>query len=251
MAKLATTPRISVITVVRNSKTLLEKTIASVVQQDYPDWEYIIVDGASTDGTVDVIQSAADRTPQLRWISEPDRGISDAFNKGIHLASGSWLNFLNAGDLFLHDRVLGQVSQYFPNQQIVTGFSRFGNSTIPEQRLSNEAPLHQRAKISHQASFIDRGVFERVGNFNEAYRIRMDYDFWLRSLQHYSFLMVDDCLVDYDEHGISGQGEYTKAFYEEEKRANVENGVPGCSRINALLNFRYYKDRTKRFLFRK
>lgn len=104
-----TFPLISVITVVFNSQSLIKKTIESVLQQTYDNVEFIIIDGASTDGTLDIIRSYDSHID--KWISENDRGIYDAMNKGINIANGDYLLFLNAGDIFSNKKVLEFVSK--------------------------------------------------------------------------------------------------------------------------------------------
>lgn len=99
--------KISIITVVYNDKNALEKTIMSVISQTYFPMEYIIVDGGSTDGTIDVIKKYEDKIN--KWISEPDQGIYDAMNKGIRMATGEWVNLMNAGDTFVSPDVLEKV----------------------------------------------------------------------------------------------------------------------------------------------
>ncbi len=247
-------PTISVITVVKNDRPGLAKTIQSVVSQTYPNLNYVIVDGASTDGTIELIQDFAQQYPQIiqHWISEPDSGISEAFNKGIQASSGDWLNFLNAGDTFQNSQTLKAIAPYLTSpsvpSKIITGFSQFRQNTIPEQRISHQAPLHQRAKISHQASFIHRDIFQQIGLFNSAYQIRMDYEFWLRVLPQYDFLMIDEILVNYDGDGLSSRGDFTKLFYGEEKRANQEQHIENYQSLNRRLNFIYVKDRLGRLL---
>jgi glycosyltransferase involved in cell wall biosynthesis len=246
---LKTIPLISIITVVKNGEANLEKTIQSVISQTYKHVEYIIVDGASTDRTVDIIHKYEQYIDY--WISEPDEGISDAFNKGIALSSGTWINFLNAGDRFLNSNVIQQVSLNFNREYIVTGFSKYKSKTIPEHILTENHPIQRKAKISQQASFVNRKVFEKVGMFSQKYYIRMDYDFWLRALKKYNFKMLNEVLIDSDTNGISGKGKLTKKFYQEEKKANLGNQVKNSQSINLLLNWRYLKDRTKRLIVNK
>ena len=239
-------PMVSVITVVRNGEMTLERTIQSVIKQDYSNLEYIIIDGASIDKTCHIIKKYNDQIKY--WISEPDKGISDAFNKGIKIASGSWINFLNSGDYFINDKAISNASQFFAQAPIVTGFSKCGAGTLPRMRLHNSTSLRIRAKISHQASFVHRDVFSEIGLFDERYQIRMDYDFWLRALRKYSFVMMDDALVNYAPVGLSSISSTTKVFYEEEKRANYEHDIDMVSGINLYLNFKYYADRMRRFM---
>ena len=105
--QLTNTPLITVVTVVYNGVEFLEKTILNVLGQDYPNIDYIIIDGGSTDGTLDIIRKYEDKIS--KWISEPDQGIYDAMNKGIKLATGEWINFMNAGDYFYEKETLYKV----------------------------------------------------------------------------------------------------------------------------------------------
>ena len=96
-------PKITVVTVTYNAKDFLEETIQSVISQTYKNIEYIIIDGGSTDGTVDIIKKYEDKIDY--WVSEPDSGISDAFNKGVQQSNG-YILMLNAGDIFIHNNIL-------------------------------------------------------------------------------------------------------------------------------------------------
>jgi glycosyltransferase involved in cell wall biosynthesis len=223
-------PLVSVITVVKNGENLLEKTIQSVLSQTYPNIEYIIIDGASTDGTLDIIRQYNGKIHH--WVSEPDSGISEAFNKGIHLSSGEWINFLNAGDVFWQKDTIEQVSQCFSQSLILTGFAQFGQKVIPKRILSNQESLNLKSMVSHQASFVHRSVFDQVGRFNSDYQLRMDYDFWLRAFRQYDFLMLDEIWVDYDPNGMSGKPNNIRLFYAEEKQANRLNQVRNSFWIN-------------------
>jgi glycosyltransferase involved in cell wall biosynthesis len=198
-------PLITIITIVRNSKIELEQTILSVISQTYDNIEYIIIDGNSSDGTQDLLYKYNDKITY--WISEPDQGISDAFNKGIVYSSGTWINFLNAGDVFIDNSVLNLLLPYFLNEKelIVSAFSRSPNSKIPSGKRNNQQSLPIKATISHQASFVHKSIFQVNGLFDLDFDIRMDYEFWLRVLKQHSFIFLDKIIIDYNQYGISSQ----------------------------------------------
>ena len=98
---------ISIVTVSYNAVLTIEQTILSVINQTYPNVEYIIIDGGSTDGTVDIIKKYEDKIAY--WVSEPDKGIYDAMNKGVVVATGEWINFMNAGDIFTDGDVIDKL----------------------------------------------------------------------------------------------------------------------------------------------
>ena len=241
----AAEPLFSIITIVFNAKDHLEKTIQSAIAQTQSPtiyWEHIIIDGGSTDGTLEVIRAYSKHISY--WLSEPDLGISDAFNKGLARARGRWINFLNAGDCYARPDTLQEVAKVAANskQKIISGFSWMvdRNHRLPKRTLSNADPLSVRAMISHQASFVARSLFAEIGLFSLGYQIRMDYDFWLRALARHEFLMVDRVWVLYDPNGISTRRESIVTFFAEERKANRLNDVPSYHAINLWLRLKAY-----------
>ena len=213
-------PLVSVITIVYNDVNNLEATILSVLKQNYQNIEYVIIDGGSDDGTVDLLEKYEDRIAY--WISAKDNGISDAFNKGLAASNGEIINFLNSADMFAQKDSVATCARHFMDDSvnIVTAYAKHQNSTIPKRPIENSAPLYRKAKISHQASFVRRKVFKKVGGFSEQRKIRMDYDFWLRALRQYEFVFEPEVLVTYAEGGISGQK--VSLFYLEEALSNLK-----------------------------
>ncbi len=212
-------PLVSVITAVLNDREGFSSTLASVRSQNYPNIEHIAIDGGSSDGTAELIR---DRAQQFaHWSSEPDRGVSDAFNKGLAAARGQWVNFLNAGDTFESLESVARAATHFEGRHIVTGFARFGNRRLPGRIRRTSERLAKRALVSHQASFVHRRVFDECGGFDLDYRIRMDYEFWLRAFARFDFLFLDEFLARFELGGVSSRER--DRYFEEELRANRQH----------------------------
>lgn len=180
--------KISVITICYNSKDQIEKAISSVLGQSYHDLEYLVVDGGSTDGTVEIIRSHAARDPRIKWVSEPDQGISDAMNKGVRMASGEIIAHLHSDEFYLDDQVLFEVASVFrekPDALWVTGGFHFVDQAghflkeIKVRRYSYRRLIHSNI-ILHPATFIRRSAFLAAGGFDLTLRYCMDYHLWLR-----------------------------------------------------------------------
>lgn len=175
----------SIITITFNSREYLAETIESVLSQDFAEFEYIIVDGGSTDGTLEIIRRHAAADPRIHWISEPDNGISDAFNKGIRMAQGEIVGILNSDDTYAAG-ALGVVAVAFaaePACDVVHGDMLRFQGTTPLFRLK-PAPVDERVwhdmPVNHPATFVRRAVYERVGLFDTRLKVAMDYELVLR-----------------------------------------------------------------------
>ena len=194
-------PLITVVTVVFNGEATLEQTIQSVVNQTYDNVEYIIVDGGSKDRTLDIIKKYEDRIDY--WQSEPDKGIYDAMNKAIELASGDWINFMNAGDEFYSDSVITTVfKDRIYNCSVIFGMTNqvfdFGKRIIfPKQMTKNSKHL----EFCHQSCFTNRIVLIEY-KYNTKYRICADYDLYHRLLiEGKKFIFVNQIISTYDNSG--------------------------------------------------
>lgn len=240
------TPKFSIITAVMNDCNGLRRTAKSVLQQSCKDFEYIVIDGGSTDQTLNELE---DLSQFAKCLSEPDLGISDAFNKGLNIAQGRWLNFLNAGDVFIGNNVLSTVENLINHDQkkhkVITGFAKFGNKTIPKRAFKNTEPIHIKAMLSHQASFLARSVFNEIGYFDLSLHIRMDYDMWLRVLKKYDFYLTPETWVEYDTAGISSDPKNLRKFYKEGKYVNKKNSIDSFRVINFLFEMEYLKAQAK------
>ncbi|MCK9613964.1 MAG: glycosyltransferase [Candidatus Omnitrophica bacterium] len=198
-------PKISIITLSYNQAEFLERTILSVLNQNYPSLEYIIIDGGSKDRSVEIIKKYNKYI--TRWISEPDGGIADAFNKGVKLVSGDWINFMNAGDYFFSDNTLKTISAIIgklnEEYKIISGFAVSQQFRMPKQILNNNMPIFEKAMLAHQATFFNRTLFRKYGLFDKKYKLRMDFEFLVRILRTEKFKFTEQNICVYDLHGIS------------------------------------------------
>lgn len=182
--------KISVITVAYNSAGTIASTLESVAEQTHPDVEYILVDGASTDGTLSIVE----QHPSLvsKMISEPDKGIYDAMNKGVRMASGEVVGILNSDDFFLHREVLSEVAAIFeanPSLDVVMGEVDFVADSdldrpVRTYRTGFFRPWMLRLGLMppHPAVFVRKSAYERLGTYKLGYKIAADFDFLIRLL---------------------------------------------------------------------
>lgn len=200
---LARVPLVSVITITRDNRDGLSRSLLSTRSQTFPDYEQIVIDGASTDGTAELLASPA--ASHARVVSEPDNGIADAFNKGVANARGTWLCFLNAGDTWSDPTAIERAARHFGEAAIVTGHSITQGHISPPFPITSREPFPRRAWLSHQASFFHRGVFETCGPFDTRFRICMDYEMWLRVLPRFEHTFIPEVFVDFEGGGVSSQ----------------------------------------------
>jgi glycosyltransferase involved in cell wall biosynthesis len=225
-------PLISIVTVVYNGEKYLEQTIQSVLAQTYDNIEYLIIDGGSTDGTIPIIKKYLSEIDY--WVSEPDKGIFDAMNKGINKASGELINLLNADDFLEEDTVERVVYKY---QSIEKPCVIYGHASALDDKNQLEAELYSNLKywrgmtINHQTMFVHREVYNSVGLYNGNYRYAADYDFFIRTFKNnIPYLSLDTVVVNYRISGLS-----------------TDN--PECVRESNHINKRYFGNSLKRQKF--
>lgn len=175
-------PKLSIITINFNNVIGLEKTIVSVLNQAYSNFEYIIIDGDSIDGSKAVILKYQDQLTY--WRSEPDKGIYNAMNKGINVATGDYLLFMNSGDVLVDDQNILKICSEKLKEDIVA-FDCFleKDNAITGRRTHIENPTLfyvYKKGFKHQSTFIKRSLFQKIGLYNESYTIAGDYEFWIR-----------------------------------------------------------------------
>ncbi|MDJ0728371.1 MAG: glycosyltransferase family 2 protein [Crocosphaera sp.] len=181
--------KISIITVCKNAEKTIKKAIESVINQTYSDLEYIVIDGNSDDKTKKIIEQY--KTQINNWISEPDTGIYNAMNKGIKIATGDFIYFLNSDDYLLDNDVIQDVVNYLsdhPNCDIIYGNleARDKDNTIIVKPPQPEKILEWMiyGSMPHQATFTKANIFEKYGLFNEDYKIVADVEWYLNLLQY-------------------------------------------------------------------
>jgi glycosyltransferase involved in cell wall biosynthesis len=202
-------PRITIVTAVRNGARYIEETIRSVVSQNYPNLEYIVVDGASTDGTLEVIRKY--ESHMAWWTSQPDNGLYDALNKGFARSTGEIMGWLNSSDVLRTGglSVVGGVFREFPQVEWITGrpagFTRDGSAV----REAPQLPRWSRYKflagankyIQQESTFWRRGLWDRAGgSLDASYRAEGDFDLWVRFFRHAQLYSVDAPVGTYRPH---------------------------------------------------
>jgi glycosyltransferase involved in cell wall biosynthesis len=221
--------KISIITINLNNIRGLGKTIESVFDQAFYELEYLVIDGGSTDGSVELLQQNNDRIAY--WISEPDSGVFQAMNKGIRKATGEYLLFLNSGDFLLHDHVLNSVFKGNPQEDILCGTSLITRNGTP---LYYSAPpdfftlrFFCNRNIPHQSTFIKRNLFEKHGYYREDFKIKSDYEFWIRAiiLNNCNTRKLNILISDYNLEGISSDPGNVSLARTEMKKA-LELNIP-------------------------
>ena len=205
MCKINSNPRISVITVSFNSKLIIEETILSVINQTFTNIEYIIVDGGSTDGTIDVIKKYSDRIST--WISEPDEGIFDAMNKAVTLCNGEWVYFLNCGDTFFSNFVLEEIfdQNSYDNISVIYG------SVMAQTKIGDVCAYSSEiSTIVKNLPFCHQGAFTRTdclkkNQFDKSFKLCADYNFFYNLyIRGYSFLQIKQIIANYEAvNGVS------------------------------------------------
>ena len=220
-------PMVSVITVCYNCVGTIERTIQSVVVQDYDNIEYIVIDGGSTDGTVDIIKRYANKISF--WSSEPDKGIYDAMNKGIKRAHGEWIHFRNSGDYFLSKHTVSEVfrESYDNDISVVHGdcYYVYPNFYVRRTPTMLDHSYKDDMPVLHPATFV-RTKLQQMRPFDLNYKSAADYNFfyWLCQDGH-KFQYVPIVVATFATGGFSSNWE--RAFIEDRRIQGRMNGFVG------------------------
>jgi glycosyltransferase involved in cell wall biosynthesis len=237
-------PRITVIVAVLNGASTLRRCVDSIRAQTYPDVELVVVDGGSTDGSVEILESYG---PAVSWFRQKGTGIFDAWNQALDHATGEWMCFLGADDRFWNPRVLSDMAPHLSRAdadgiRVVYGkvAAVSGNGEVrrlmgrPWERVRER--LRWEMCIPHPGLFHHRSLFERHGRFDDSYRIAGDYDFLMRELRDGEARFVPEVVTTaFQEGGMSNRPEFTRTALHEMARVRrrYDLRAPLTKRISA------------------
>lgn len=196
--------KISIVTPSFNQVDFIERTIRSVLNQSYSNLEYIVVDGGSTDGTVEILKKYGDK---VKWISEKDNGQTEAINKGMKMATGNILAYLNSDDTYQPNALTLANDCFLRNKRamIVYGKGRYIDvkdnylNDYPTENVSLKV-LKNKCPVCQPSVFWKRDLWDEVGIFDESLKYGMDYDYWIRVARKFNFFYIDDYLANYRLH---------------------------------------------------
>jgi len=225
---------LTIITINRNNASGLEKTLSSVATQSFKEFEYIVIDGASTDGSIEVIKTHEDEFAHLKWVSEPDAGIYNAMNKGIRMASGDYIQILNSGDCLAADDVIERMMKAM--EEKVYPNILYGNlvKCFPDgRRLTDKCFAGRKitmlgmylGTLNHSPAFIRRTLFEKYGYYDETLRIVSDWKWCMQAIifgdEQPRYVDVDVVLFD-----MEGFSETNKGLAKAERKVVLEQMLP-------------------------
>lgn len=222
---------LSIITINRNNAEGLQKTMQSVVDQTFDQFEYIVVDGASTDTSVDIIRSFEKHRP-IKWVSEPDNGIYNGMNKGIRMASGDYIMILNSGDYLAGPNVIEQMSQAISEAHFPAIF--YGNiikiwpngKTIVDHQIQGNITMYDfySGTLNPDGTYIRRSLFDQYGFFDETMKICSDWAWMLNSIALHGEKPVHTNVnsIYFDMTGVSESGSKSQKTILRERRQVLE-----------------------------
>ena len=255
---------ISIITAVKNNKKDIENCIQSVAEQSYQSIEHIIIDGKSDDGTLDIIKKCKKKYTHISWISEEDKGVYDAYNKGIKMAKGDWIFFLGSDDKLISNTIIEELkidTEFFGYNFI------YGKILLKEtgEVLGNKTDINglKKTPTNHQATFIKKNLFEIIGEYNIKYKICADWAFAIKTFQNKDarVLYVDKLISEYSLYGKSNtytgrnprllDKNFNKDFFhlfenytfKEKIYLKVSDYTPKYLRPKIYINFYYFVSR--------
>lgn len=240
-------PKISIITASFNSEKTISDTIDSVLNQKYSNIEYVIIDGGSTDNTVYIIKKyESSFNGRLKWISEKDTGIYDAWNKGVTLATGDWITFVGSDDVLLEDAIMANVNKLNNNASLnfISSNAMQVKDDLTPIRVTGKPwgeAMHSFNIITHVGCFHHKSLFQKIGLFNTDYKIAGDYDFLLRCFDiiHADYMPVTTVMIR--QGGISSSQIFAVAKeILKIKLKNKSRSILRCYGEYCIMIFKYY-----------
>ncbi len=247
--------KISVVTICFNSEKTISDTFDSILMQTHDDIEYIVVDGLSRDGTLEIIRQYEKKFEEkkiaFRWVSEKDKGLYDAMNKGIGMATGKVIGVLNSDDILAKPDALRQIAEAFERDHCDAVYSDLYVMDEATMKIPNRVFIAGKRSYKtgwyppHPTLYLDRSVYEKYGNYKTKYKIAADYDFMVRIMKAgVKMTYIHDVLVYMRAGGVSTHSfkAYKKSF-DEAVVVLKENGVkmPYC--VNIIRTFVIFKQR--------
>jgi glycosyltransferase involved in cell wall biosynthesis len=236
------TPLVSIITPTLNSERFIESNLRSILSQTYPRIEHIIIDGRSDDRTLSIIR---DLSPKARVLSEPDNGISDAFNKGLRLASGDIIAILNSDDYYAHPDVIRRVVHAFTRDQEIGLL--YGKVSCVDMETGSPLAVYgepfslrkmkQAIITPHPAVFAKKEVYDAIGAFSLEYKVAMDHDYFLRAVKKFTPFFFNEVLTVMRWGGFSTKNIFLS--HRESYRMLLLNGE-GRAFALAMLVYKYF-----------
>lgn len=244
---------LSVVTVTFNSLSTLKEAYASLWQQSYSNWEWVVQDGGSVDGTVEWLESLSD--VRIKWVSEPDNGIYDALNKAVHRASGEWIGLLHADDLYPHDKVLYEVAEATVGHDAIYGDLKYVHASDITKVLrywqsgSFSPTLIQKGWMPpHPTLFLRKEIYTQVGLFDTEFKIAADYDFIIRVFQltHLKVAYIPTVLMLMRQGGASSKLSNLSKKSREDLKILKKNKIP----YYRIVLIRKIASKFKQFIFK-
>ncbi|WP_185147352.1 glycosyltransferase family 2 protein [Chryseobacterium binzhouense] len=234
------TYRLSIITINYNNAEGLKKTLQSIVNQNSKEFEYIVVDGNSSDGSKELISQ---NNPYIsNWISEPDTGVYNAMNKGIRMSNGEYLLFLNSGDQLANGNVIEKILPFLQNADLISGNLIYSLDGIPQTLFTPPENINLtyflHSFLPHPSTFIKKDLFEKIGFYNENLKVVSDWEFFLKSsvIQQAKYMHIDLVVSDFDNSGLSSNPQ-NEHLIQQEKQSVYETLFPHLREEIEMIKF--------------